>query len=69
MTSDKNEEEPTYKRKQKKRELCNDRVLNENVMGMLKRFKSISGRYQSRRKNFGLRFNFIATLNNMKLVA
>ena len=45
--------------KRNNRELSSERVLNENVIGMLKRFKIISERYRNRRKRFGLRFNFI----------
>ena len=39
------------------RSLSSERVLNENVIGRLKRFKIISDRYRNRRKRFGLRFN------------
>lgn len=47
--------------------LSSERVLNENVIGMLKRFKIISDRYRNRRKRFGLRFNLIAAIYNMGL--
>ncbi|SPR13053.1 IS5 family transposase ISOt6 [Orientia tsutsugamushi] len=30
--------------------------MNEPVIGMLKRFKIIAGKYRNRRKRFGLRF-------------
>ena len=36
--------------------LAQERVLVENVIGMLKRFKIISDCYRNRRKSFGLRF-------------
>lgn len=42
-------------------------ILNENVIGMIKRFKIISDRYRNRRKRFGLRFNLIAAVYNMEL--
>ena len=45
------------------------RVLNENVIGKLKRFKILSDRYRNRRKRFGLRFNLIAGLYNHELKA
>ncbi len=41
--------------------------VNENVIGMLKRFKIIANRYRNRRKRFGLRFNLIAAIYNMEL--
>lgn len=53
--------------KQKNRELSSERVLNENVIGKLKRFKIISDRYRNRRKRFGLRFNLIAGIYNFEL--
>jgi hypothetical protein len=57
----------TKEDKRKNRELSSERVLNENVIGMLKRFKIISDRYRNRRKRFGLRFNLIAAIYNMEL--
>ena len=53
--------------KKKNRALSSERVVNENVIGMLKRFKIISDRYRNRRKRFGLRFNLIAAIYNMEL--
>lgn len=44
--------------------LSSNRVLNENVIGMLKRFKIISDKYRNHRKRFGLRFNLIAGIYN-----
>jgi len=67
---------PTKKRKGKllskedkknNRKISSDRVLNENVIGMLKRFKIIADKYRNRRKRFGLRFNLIAAIYNMEL--
>jgi hypothetical protein len=49
------------------RTLAKERVLVENVIGMLKRFKIISDRYRNRRKRFGLRFNLLAGLYNYEL--
>ena len=48
-------------------QLSSDRVLNENVIGNLKRFKIISDRYRNRRKRFSLRFNLIAGIYNLEL--
>ncbi len=53
--------------KKKNRELSSERVLNENVIGMLKRFKIVADRYRNRRRRFGLRFNLIAGIYNFEL--
>lgn len=53
--------------KKQNRELSRQRVLNENVIGKLKRFKIISDKYRNRRKRFGLRFNLIAGIYNWEL--
>lgn len=47
--------------------LSSIRVLNEIVIGALKRFKIISDTYRNRRKRFGLRFNLIAGIYNAEL--
>ena len=47
--------------------LSSERALNENVIGMLKRFKIIADKYRNRRKRFCLRFNLIAALYNLEL--
>ena len=57
----------TYYDKKNNTQLARERVLNENVIGMLKRFKIISDKYRTRRKRFGLRFNLIAALYNWEL--
>lgn len=54
----------TKQEKEANREISSERVLNENVIGMLKRFKIIADRYRNRRKRFGLRFNLIAGIYN-----
>jgi hypothetical protein len=54
--------------KKKNRELSSERVLNENIIGILKRFKIIADRYRNRRKRFGLRFNLIAGLYNWEVL-
>jgi transposase len=53
--------------KAKNREISSERVLCENVIAMLKRFKIIADRYRNRRKRFGLRFFLIAALYNKEL--
>lgn len=57
----------TREQKEQNRELSSQRVLNENVIGKLKRFKILSDRYRNRRKRFGLRLNLIAGLYNYEL--
>jgi hypothetical protein len=57
----------TKEDKKKNRELSSERVLNENVIGMVKRFKIIADRYRNRRKRFGLRFNLISGIYNFEL--
>jgi hypothetical protein len=53
--------------KRENRNLSSERILNENVIGSLKRFKVISERYRNRRKRFGLRFNLIAAIYNWEI--
>lgn len=57
----------TKEEKQANRAIATERVLNENVIGCLKRFKILSDRYRNRRKRFGLRFNLIAGIYNADL--
>ena len=57
----------TNEDKKKNQELASERVVNENVIGMLKRFKIISDKYRNRRKRFGLRFNLISAIYNMEV--
>ena len=57
----------TKEEKEQNRKISSERVVNENVIGSLKRFKIISDRYRNRRKRFGLRFNLIAGIHNLEL--
>ncbi|EGY29691.1 hypothetical protein Rin_00003300, partial [Candidatus Regiella insecticola 5.15] len=57
----------TKEDKRNNRALSSQPVLNENVIGMIKRFKIVSDRYRNRRKRFGLRFNLIAAIYNMEI--
>ena len=43
------------------------RVANENVIGMIKRFKIIAGRYCNRRKRFTRRFDLSVGMYNLEL--
>jgi len=47
--------------------LSKERVINENAISLLKRFKILADRYRNRRKRFGLRFNLIASVYNLEL--
>jgi len=58
----------TKEDKRNNQQLSKERVLNENVIGSLKRFKILSDRYRNRRKRFALRFNLIAGIYNLELV-
>jgi hypothetical protein len=57
----------TKEDKKTNQELSRKRVLNENVIGSLKKFAIISDKYRNRRKRFGLRFNLIAAIYNFEL--
>lgn len=57
----------TTEDKKSNRKLSSLRVLNGNVIGVLKRFKIIADKYRNRRKRFGLRFNLIAGIFNYEL--
>jgi ribosomal protein L17 len=57
----------TKAERQHNRQLASNRILNEHVIGALKRFKIIADRYRNRRKRFGLRFNLIAGIYNLQV--
>lgn len=57
----------TAEDKKQNQELSSQRVLNEHVIGMIKRFKIVADKYRNRRKRFGLRFNLIAGIYNFEL--
>ena len=46
--------------------VSSERVLNEHVIGLIKRFKIVSDRYRNRGKRFGLRFNLICGICNFE---
>ncbi len=69
MPKKKSKKKPLTKEdKKNNRHLSRERVLNENVTGVIKRFKIISDRYRNRRKRFALRFNLIAGIYNLELI-
>ena len=47
------------------RAVSSQRVLNEHVIGRIKRFRIISDKYRNHRKRFALRFNLIAAISNL----
>jgi len=53
--------------KKKNQEIASKRVLNENIIGVLKRFKILAEKYRNRRKRFNLRFNLIAGIYNFEI--
>jgi hypothetical protein len=57
----------TKEQKKANRTLSRERILVENVIGSLKRFRILAERYRNRRHRFGLRFNLIAAIYNMEL--
>ncbi len=57
----------TKQDKAQNKEISQARILNENVIGLIKRFKIISDRYRNRRKHFGLRCNLIAGIHNYEI--
>jgi hypothetical protein len=61
------EEVDAIKEKLRNREISSKRVLVENVIGSIKRFRILSERYKNRRKRFGLRFSLIAGIHNFEL--
>ena len=68
MPKKKSKKHPLTKEiKKDNRTISRDRVINENVIGMIKRFKIIADRYRNRRKRFGLRFNLIAGIYNYEI--
>ena len=68
MPKKKSKKHPLTKQdKIKNKEISKNRVLNENVIGMIKRFKIVADRYRNRRKRFSLRFNLISGIYNFEL--
>lgn len=68
MPKKKSKKKPlTQEDKRTNQSLSRERVANENVIGLLKRFKIIADRYRNRRKRFVLRFNLIAAIYNWEL--
>ena len=58
----------TKEDRQENRKIASERVLNENVIGSLKKFRILGDKYRNRRKRFGLRFNLIAGIYNREIL-
>ena len=54
----------TKEEKRFNHQVSSERVLVENIIGFIKRFKIVADRYRNRRKRFGLRFNLICGICN-----
>ena len=54
----------TEEEKKQNRIIARERIENENVIGILKKFRILSGKYRNRRKRMGLRANIIAGIVN-----
>jgi len=57
----------TSQDKKLNQQLSSERVLNEHVIGKIKRFKIVADKYRNRRKRFALRFNLISGIYNYEL--
>jgi DDE superfamily endonuclease len=68
MPKKKSKKSPLTKEdKKRNKELSSQRVLNEHIIGMIKRFKIVADKYRNRRKRFGLRFSLISGICNFEL--
>jgi len=57
----------TKKQKKENKKLSSQRIIVENVIASVKRFRILREKYRNRRKRFGLRFNLIAGIHNFEL--
>jgi hypothetical protein len=64
----KRNQELTKEEKRFNHQVASERVLNEHIIGLIKRFKIVADKYRNRRKRFGLRFNLIAGICNLELL-
>ena len=58
----------TDEEKSKNTIISKQRIIVENVIGDLKKFRIIADKYRCRRKRFGLRFNLISGIYNFELI-
>lgn len=57
----------TKEDKKNNQKISSERVLNENVIGVIKRFRIVNDKYRNRRKRFGLRLNLICGIYNFEI--
>ena len=57
----------TKEQKRFNKSLAQQRIVNENVIGSIKRFRIIAERYRNRRKRYELRITIIAAIHNFEL--
>ena len=57
----------TKEDKKNNQKISSERVLNENVIGVIKRFRIVNDKYRNRRKRFGLRLNLICGIYNYEI--
>jgi hypothetical protein len=57
----------TKEDKANNREISSARILVENVIGAVKRFRIIADKYRNKRKRFAQRFNLIAAIYNREI--
>ncbi len=57
----------TKQDKKDNQKISSERVLNENVIGVIKRFRIVGEKYRNRRKRFGLRLNLICGIYNYEI--
>ena len=57
----------TKEDKRNNRRIASERVCNEHVIGVLKRFRILAEKYRNRRRRFGLRWNLTSGIYNLEL--
>lgn len=57
----------TKEDKENNTKISKQRIIVEDVIGFIKRFRIISDKYRCRRKRFSLRFNLIAAICNLEM--
>ena len=57
----------TKEQKQFNKSVAQERIVNENVIGSIKRFRIMAERYRNRRKRYSLRMTLIAAIHNFEL--
>jgi len=53
--------------KKRNKEISSQRMLAENTIGKMKRYKILAEKYRNHRKRFSLRFNLLAGIHNFEI--